>query len=83
MFEKLFIAGGTINKFEYMLSYEPVAATKGLHGTLENVNVSSVPGVGHLTIEKSEIMQRRVISDIDSVVFGGRSREVSAVPVAR
>jgi hypothetical protein len=57
---------------------EPVAATKGLHGTLENVNVSSVPGVGHLTIEKSEIMQRRVIGDIDSVVFGGRSREVSA-----
>ena len=51
---------------------EPVAPTKQLHGTLENVNVSNVPGVGHLTIEKSEIMQRRVISDIDAVVFGSR-----------
>jgi len=59
---------------------EPVAPTKQLHGTLENVNVSNVPGVGHLTIEKSEIMQRRVISDIDAVVFGGRPREVSAAP---
>jgi len=60
---------------------EPVAPTKQLHGTLENVNVSSVPGVGHLTIEKSEIMQRRVISDIDAVAFGSRRREVSAAPV--
>ena len=51
---------------------EPVAPTKQLHGALENVNVSNVPGVGHITIEKSEIMQRRVISDIDAVVFGGR-----------
>ena len=60
---------------------EPVAPTKQLHGTLENVNVSNVPGVGHLTIEKSEIMQRRVISDIDAVVFGSRAREVSAAPI--
>jgi hypothetical protein len=59
---------------------EPVAAARGLHGTLENVNVQNVPGVGHITIEKNEIMQRRVIGDIDSVVFGGRSREVSAAP---
>jgi hypothetical protein len=60
---------------------EPVAPTKQLHGTLENVNVSNVPGVGHLTIEKSEIMQRRVIGDIDAVVFGSRPREVSTGPV--
>jgi hypothetical protein len=60
---------------------EPVAPTKQLHGTLENVNVSSVPGVGHLTIEKSEIMQRRVISDIDAVAFGSRPKVVSAAPV--
>jgi hypothetical protein len=51
---------------------EPVARTKQLRGTLENVNVQDVPGVGHITIEKSEIMQRRVIADIDAVVFGGR-----------
>jgi hypothetical protein len=59
---------------------EPVAPTRQLHGSLENVNVQNVPGVGHLTIEKSEIMQRRVISDIDAVVFGGRPKEVSAAP---
>jgi hypothetical protein len=59
---------------------EPVARTRQLHGTLENVNVQSVPGVGHVTIEKNEIMQRRVIGDIDAVVFGGRTREVSAAP---
>jgi hypothetical protein len=60
---------------------EPVARTMRLHGSLENVNVQNVPGVGHLTIEKNEIMQRRVIGDIDAAVFGSRPREVSAAPV--
>jgi hypothetical protein len=59
---------------------EPVARTKQLHGTLENVNVQNVPGVGHITIEKNEIIQRKVIAEIDAVVFGGRPRQVSAVP---
>jgi hypothetical protein len=59
---------------------EPVARTKQLQGTLENVNVQNVPGVGHVTIEKNEIMQRRVINDIDSVVFGGRPKQASATP---
>ena len=59
---------------------EPVAPTRQLQGSLENVNVQNVPGVGHLTIDKNEIMQRRVISDIDVVVFGNRPREVSAAP---
>jgi hypothetical protein len=49
---------------------EPVARTSQLHGTLENVNVQNVPGVGHLTIEKNEIMQQKVISAIDAVAFG-------------
>jgi hypothetical protein len=62
---------------------EPVTRTKGLHGTLENVNVQNVPGVGHITIEKSEIMQRRVIGDIDAVVFGSRPRQASAAPAAQ
>jgi hypothetical protein len=57
---------------------EPVAPTRQLHGSLENVNVQNVPGVGHITIDKNAIMQRRVIGDIDAVVFGGRHREVSA-----
>jgi hypothetical protein len=52
---------------------EPVARTSHLHGTLENVNVQNVPGVGHLTIEKNEIMQRKVISAIDAVALD-RSR---------
>ena len=60
---------------------EPVAPTRQLHGTLENVNVSNVPGVGHLTIEKNQIMQRRVIGEIDAVVFSSRPRQASAAPI--
>jgi hypothetical protein len=52
---------------------EPVARTSRLQGTLENVNVQNVPGVGHLTIDKNEIMQGKVIGAIDAVAFG-RSR---------
>jgi hypothetical protein len=59
---------------------EPVAPTRQLHGTLQNVNVQNVPGVGHITIEKNEVMQRRVIGDIDAVVFGSRPKEASAAP---
>ena len=61
---------------------EPVTPTKGLHGTLQNVNVQNVPGVGHITIEKSEIMQRRVIGDIDAVVFGSRPKQASVAPAS-
>jgi hypothetical protein len=53
---------------------EPVARTSRLHGTLENVNVQNVPGVGHLTIDKNEIMQRKVIGEIDALAFGRSSR---------
>ncbi|WP_426526886.1 hypothetical protein [Bradyrhizobium sp. McL0615] len=49
---------------------EPVAATGQLQGKLENINVQNVPGVGHMSIEKNRIMQRKVISEIDAVVFG-------------
>jgi hypothetical protein len=59
---------------------EPVAPTRQLQGSLENVNVQNVPGVGHLTIEKNEIIQRRVIAEIDSVVFGSRPRQASVSP---
>ncbi len=55
----------------------PVARTSQLHGSLENVDVHNVPGVGHLTIDKNEIMQRKVISAIDAVAFGRSPREVS------
>jgi hypothetical protein len=53
---------------------EPVARTSRLHGTLENINVQNVPGVGHLTIDKNEIMQQKVIGEIDAVAFGRSSR---------
>jgi hypothetical protein len=60
---------------------EPVARTKQLQGTLENVNVSNVPGVGHVTIEKNETIQRKVIGAIDAVVFGGgHPRQATAAP---
>jgi hypothetical protein len=55
----------------------PVAKTSGFRGSLENVDVENVPGVGHLTIEKNEIMQQKVISAIDAVVFS-RRKEASA-----
>jgi len=48
----------------------PVEKRRGFQGSLENVNVENVPGVGHMSIEKNQIMQHRVISAIDAVVFG-------------
>jgi len=48
----------------------PVERTKQFQGMLENVNVQNVPGVGHMSIEKNQIMQQKVISEIDAVVFG-------------
>jgi len=48
---------------------EPVAKTKQLQGELENVDVWKL-GMGHLTIDKSELMQSMVISAIDAVAFG-------------
>ena len=46
-----------------------VQPTKGLKGTLQNVNVDSVPGVGHISIDKNQYIQQRVIGEIDAVVF--------------
>jgi hypothetical protein len=59
---------------------EPVRRDDGFRGKLENVDVQSVPGVGHVTIEKNQIMQQKVIGAIDSVVFGGRGRPAAAPP---
>lgn len=53
---------------------EPVARTRQLRGELENVDVGRL-GMAHLSIDKNEIMQQKVISAIDSVVF---SRPVAA-----
>ena len=48
---------------------EPVTRTKDFRGALENVDVQTVPGVGHLSIDKNQIMQQKVISAIDAAVF--------------
>ena len=49
---------------------EPVARTAQLQGKLENINVQNVPGVGHMSIEKNQIMQRRVIAEINAAILG-------------
>jgi hypothetical protein len=46
-----------------------VQPTRELKGTLENVNVDSVPGVGHISIDKNQYIQHKVIGEIDAVVF--------------
>jgi hypothetical protein len=48
---------------------EPVTRTKDFRGALENVDVHAVPGVGHLSIDKNQIMQQKVIGAIDAAVF--------------
>jgi hypothetical protein len=52
---------------------EPVTGTKDFRGALENVDVQNVPGVGHISIDKNEIMQQKVISAIDAAVFSRRN----------
>jgi hypothetical protein len=51
---------------------EPVARTKDFRGALENVDVQSMPGVGHMSIDKNQLIQQKVISAIDAVVFNRR-----------
>jgi hypothetical protein len=46
----------------------PVERTKQLRGELTNVNVDRIPGVGHVTIDKNEIIQQKVISAILSAI---------------
>jgi hypothetical protein len=57
-----------------------VEKTAGFRGSLENVDVEAVPGVSHLTIDKNEIMQQKVISAIDAVVFNNPTRVSAAAP---
>ena len=47
-----------------------VAKGRSFQGTLENVDVESVPGVSHLTIDKNATIQRQVIGAIDQAVLG-------------
>jgi len=47
---------------------EPVTRTRDFRGELENVDVQAVPGVGHLSIDKNQVMQQKVINAIDAAV---------------
>jgi hypothetical protein len=48
-----------------------VEKTGKFRGTLENVDVENVPGVSHLTIDKNEFIQQKVIAAIDAAVQSG------------
>jgi hypothetical protein len=61
---------------------EPVRAAAGLRGKLDNVDVRGT-GVGHITIDKNEYIQRRVIAEIDAAIARGRAPALSAEPGAR
>ncbi len=51
---------------------EPVRAASGLRGKLDNVDVRG-SGVGHITIDKNEAIQRRVIAEIDAAIARSRA----------
>jgi hypothetical protein len=48
-----------------------VAEAKGFSGKLDNVDVESVPGISHLTIDKNALIQQKVIAEIDAAVRSG------------
>lgn len=48
-----------------------VAEAKGFSGKLDNVDVESMPGISHLTIDKNAIIQQKVIAEIDAAVRSG------------
>src|SRR4029077_3785159 len=52
-----------------------VEKTRDFRGTLENVDVDQLPGVSHLTIDKNQLMQQKIIAAIDAAVSGGRVPE--------
>jgi hypothetical protein len=54
---------------------KPVDKSSGFRGSLENVDVERVPGVSHLTIDKNEIMQQKVIAAIDAAVFNAPGQD--------
>jgi hypothetical protein len=64
-----------------------VEKTKDFQGTLENVDVDQLPGVSHLTIDKNQLMQQKIIAAIDAAVLSDAglkraSREKKQRPAA-
>src|SRR6266478_7359390 len=62
---------------------EPVTRTRDFRGTLENVDVQAVPGVGHLSIDKNQIMQQKVINAIEAAVRHPAAASVAQTPGQR
>ena len=62
---------------------EPVTRTRDFRGTLENVDVQAVPGVGHLSIDKNQIMQQKVINAIEAAVRRPTTASVAQTPGQR
>ncbi|MBR0825880.1 hypothetical protein JQ596_10055 [Bradyrhizobium manausense] len=60
---------------------EPVRAANGFRGKLDNVDVRGT-GAGHISIDKNELIQRRVIAEIDAVVLRSRAPAAPADPNA-
>jgi hypothetical protein len=44
------------------------------------VDVEQVPGVGHVSIDKNEVIQQKVIAAIDAAVVSGPSPDPMAAP---
>jgi len=58
---------------------EPVRAANGFRGKLDNVDVRGT-GVGHISIDKNEAIQRRVIAEIDAAIARSRAPAHVAEP---
>lgn len=56
---------------------EPVKPANGFRGKLDNVDVRGT-GVGHISIDKNEAIQRRVIAEIDAAIARSRPAPVQA-----
>ena len=52
-----------------------VEKTRNFSGTLDNVDVERVPGISHVSIDKNEVIQQKVIAAIDAAVASGPAAE--------
>ena len=57
-----------------------VEKTRNFSGTLDNVDVERVPGISHVSIDKNEIIQQKVIAAIDAAVTSGPSGPAAQRP---
>jgi hypothetical protein len=55
-----------------------VEKTKNFNGELDNVDVERVPGISHVSIDKNEVIQQKVIAAIDAAVASGPSIDPAA-----